>query len=85
MGVNASRSSGSSDTGVIGRALTMPSHFAINVPNCSPSNTCSDVNPAKTFLTVRICLSHTPPMWEAYGGLKIHSTLCSWSFLSIRA
>ena len=27
-----------------------------------------------TWRTVRMCRSHTPPWWEAYGGLNTHST-----------
>ena len=55
---------------MIGRLLMIPSATTSRVVSISWERICSRVNPAKTFLTVRICRSQTPPMCEAAGGLN---------------
>lgn len=61
---------------VNGRALTIPVTSAINGDKSSwvswalPSSTNM---PSRTRRMVPICLSHTPPKWDACGGLNFHS------------
>ena len=68
--VTASRLSGSEEDGVMGLSLMMPSAMVSRVRRLSSPITCSLVRPARTLLTILIWRSHTPPMCEAWGGLK---------------
>ena len=61
---------------VRGRLLIKDSTSPNNVVSMSSvSLAFLSTKPVKTFLMVRSMRSHTPPMWEALGGLKFHSML----------
>ena len=72
-GVSGSGSLASSEVTVSGRPLTIDSTVHMRVDSPSSFRICCLVTADKTFLVVLICLSHTPPIWDAAGGLKIQS------------
>lgn len=72
LGVSASRSLRSSDVLVMGLLLMIASTSHMMVWRPSSSSGWSLSTELRIFLTVRICLSHTPPWWEAAGVLNIH-------------
>ena len=73
LGVSGLSSRGSEDTVVKGLELTIASISHMSVWNDSWSSLSpnSRDNEDITFLTVLICLSQTPPIWLAAGGLKV--------------
>ena len=85
LGVSTLISFASSDTLVIGLPFPIDSTSHISVFRPSSSKTCCFSNAFMTFLTVLIHLSHTPPWWEAAGGLNVHLISCckrnSWTWL----
>ena len=75
-GVRISGMVGSVETVTKGRLLTIAVTSAMKVERTlcvrclGPSSASIEF---KTFLTFPIILSHTPPIWEPWGGLKTHS------------
>ena len=67
----------------IGRQLTIPVTSAIRVESNSWSSwelpICVSMT-SRTLRMVRIWRSHTPPKWDAWGGLKIHSQSLSVAY-----
>lgn len=79
-GVSVRGSSGSIETGTSGLEFIIAVASAMNVVRTScvilDGPSCSIIE-SKIFRVMPIILSHTPPMWEAWGGLKIHEHPCS--------
>ena len=71
-GVSALQSLGSLEDFVLALLLTIASTSHISVDNPSSSSACSFRTALRTFLTVLMQRSQTPPWWEPEGGLKIH-------------
>ena len=77
LGVSGSKSSGLLDADVRGLEFTIDStsHKSVRSDSSSKRHPWSWSNDARTFRMVRICRSHTPPMWLAVGGLNFHLIL----------
>ena len=87
LGVRAVGSLGSSLRGVNGLLFRIASTSQKRVDNESSFSFrgCSPSKLDRIFRVVLISLSHTPPKWEAPGGLKFHSTSRSCNQRSICA
>ena len=72
-GVRGSSSGASPATGVRGRLFTIASTSQRSVCRVSSLKVCCVSKLFSIFRMVRICRSHTPPKWEAWGGLNRHS------------
>ena len=83
LGVRGSRSFGSSETLVSGLLLMMLSTSHMIVCRQSSFTACSFNRELRILRTVRICLSQTPPWWEAAGLLNIHLIPLGWKAFSI--
>ena len=73
-GVSGLGSLGSSESFVMGRLFTMLSTVHMRVHKASSSRACCFTIPRNTSRMVLIWRSQTPPIWDAAGGLKSHST-----------
>ena len=94
-GVMGDNEAGSFRLSTVNGLLFMMLAVSVNSVRRQSSSSCVLVlysTDVKILRAVRICISHTPPIWLAFGGLNLNSQLCfrrcfwiSTSLISLRA